>query len=79
MSILNKLGLYRASEVNSILKWATEVSLAADKVIEEAKTPTHAALVLTKYCQTQQDCDECMFHNGECKLAHTPPCWWKVR
>ena len=38
MNILHKLGLYRANEIDSILKWATEVSLAADKVIEEAKS-----------------------------------------
>ena len=38
MNILHKLGLYRANEIDSILKWATEVSCAADKVIEEAKS-----------------------------------------
>ena len=38
MNILHKLGLYRASEIDNILKWATEVSCTADKVIEEAKS-----------------------------------------
>ncbi len=76
MNILHKLGLYRASEIDNILKWATEVICTSDKIAEAAKTPAHAVDVLKTYCKNQQDCDECAFHNGECKLAHTPPCWW---
>ena len=95
MNILHKLGLYKRNEIDSILKWATEVSCATDKVIKEAKsvkeryraifamysdidTYAHAVNVLKEHCNNQQDCAECIFHNGECKLAHTPPCWWKL-
>ena len=95
MNILHKLGLYRANEIDSILKWATEVSCAADKVIEEAKsvkehyraifamyndidTYAHAVNVLKEHCYNQSDCTKCIFHDGKCKLAHTPPCWWKI-
>ena len=76
MNILHKLGLYRANEIDNILKWATEVSCTADKIAEMAKTPAHAIFVLKTHCKNQQNCAECTFHNGECKLAHTPPCWW---
>lgn len=76
MSILHKLGLYRADEINSVLKWAAAVSCAADKVTETANSHNHAVAVLKTYCNNQQDCTGCIFHNGECKLAHTPPCWW---
>lgn len=76
MNILHKLGLYRANEIDNILKWATAVSYAADKVTETAQTPANAVNVLKTYCNNQQNCTECIFHNGECKLAHTPPCWW---
>ena len=76
MNILHKLGLYRADEIDNILKWATTVSCTADKIAETAKTPAHAVTVLKTYCKNQQNCAECTFHNDECKLAHTPPCWW---
>ena len=76
MNILHKLGLYKRDELDSILKWATEVSCAADKVAETANSHSHAVAVLKTYCRNKQDCAECTFHNGECKLAHTPPCWW---
>ena len=95
INILHKLGLYRTSEIDNILKWATTVSCTADKVIEEAKsvkeryraifamyndinTYAHAVNVLKEHCYNQSDCTKCIFHNGECRLAHTPPCWWKL-
>ena len=76
MNILHKLGLYKRNEIDNILKWATNVSCAADKIAETAQTPAHAVAVLKTYCNNQQSCAECIFHNGECKSAHTPPCWW---
>ena len=78
MNILHKLGLYRKDEIDNILKWATEVSCTADKIAEVAKTPAHAVLVLKDHCYNQSDCTKCVFHDGKCKLAHTPPCWWKI-
>ena len=76
MNILHKLGLYRASEIDNILKGATEVSRKAAKVAKTVNSHSHAVAVLKTYCKNQQDCAECIFHNDECKLAHTPPCWW---
>lgn len=96
MSILNKLGLYRASEVDNLIAWATDVSCEADKIAEKAKdsekyckallamyneaqTPAHAVEVLKEHCNSMTDCTECDMHDGKCKLAHQPPCWWEVR
>lgn len=37
-----------------------------------------AVNVLKEHCYNQSDCTKCIFHDGKCKLAHTPPCWWKI-
>ena len=76
MNILHKLGLYRANEIDNILKLATEIKCTAAKVTKTVNSHSHAVAVLKTHCKNQQDCAECIFHNSECKLAHTPPCWW---
>lgn len=44
----------------------------------EAQTTEHAVDVISAYCGNQRDCTECDFHDGKCKLAHIPPCWWNL-
>ena len=37
MKILHKLGLYRLSEINGIIAWASDIDIKADKIAEKAK------------------------------------------
>ena len=78
MNILHKLGLYRAKEIDNILKGAAEVNCAANKIAKTVNSHSHAVNVLKEHCYNQSDCTKCVFHDGKCKLAHTPPCWWKL-
>lgn len=54
MSILHKLGLYRLSEINEIIAWATEIDIKADKIAEKAKdTEECYKAMLTMYNEAQ--------------------------